>query len=105
MGTYAEAASGKVRILPAVGPGHVAHLGVVVCEERDELRAHLSDRKIRTDIHYPVPDHRQPALAAEHSAASLPVTEWAATRILSVPVFPELRQDEVERVADALRTF
>lgn len=102
---YREASSGRAAVMPAVGPEHVGHLGVIVTDERAALREHLADRRIRTDIHYPIPDHRQPAFAAEYSSITLPVTEWASERIVSVPVFPELRDDEVERVSDALRTF
>ena len=102
---YAESASPRVQVMPADGPGHVGHLGVVLCDQRDALRAHLAARRIRTDIHYPIPDHRQTAFAAEHHSVHLPVTERAATRMLSVPVFPELRDDEVERVRDALASF
>lgn len=102
---YARAASARLHVLPADGPWHVGHLAVVVSEHRDELRAHLTERGIGTDVHYPVPDHRQPAWAAELAHISLPVTEWAAERILSVPVYPGLRDDEVERVCDALAEF
>ncbi|HEY5516619.1 MAG TPA: DegT/DnrJ/EryC1/StrS family aminotransferase [Pengzhenrongella sp.] len=103
--SYAAAASDRVRVLPADGPHHVGHLAVVRCTERDALREHLTAAEVRTDIHYPVPDHRQPAFAAEYSDARLPVTERAAGEILSVPVFPELRDDEVEQVCEALATF
>ena len=102
---YVDAASSRVTVLPAVGPGHVGHLAVVVCDERDALRQHMTDHGIRTDIHYPIPDHRQPAFADNYRTVELPVTEWAAARILSVPVFPELRDDEVERVSRALASF
>ena len=102
---YADGASPRIQVLPADGPGHVGHLGVVLCDERDALKAHLAARRIRTDVHYPIPDHRQTAFAAEHQSVHLPVTERAAVRMLSVPVFPELRADEVDRVLDALASF
>ena len=103
--SYAERASAKVHVLPADGPEHVGHLAVVLCDDRDGLRAHLNGLEIGTDVHYPIPDHQQPAFSAEYGSLELPVTEWAARRILSVPVFPELRDDEVERVSDALASF
>lgn len=102
---YAARASSRIDVLPADGPGHAGHLGVVLCDNRDELRRHLTERSIRSDVHYPIPDHRQPAFIEEYRGIKLPVTEWAVQRILSVPVFPELRDDEVERVADALGSF
>jgi dTDP-4-amino-4,6-dideoxygalactose transaminase len=105
LGAYAAAAPAGVRVLPADGPDHVAHLAVVVTDERDRLVAHLAEHGVRTDVHYPVPDHRQPAIAAEHADVHLPVTERLAARVLSLPLFPELTDDEVARVAAALRTF
>jgi len=105
LSTYAQAASDRVHVLPAIALGHVGHLAVVIAEQRDELREHLSSRMIKTDTHYPIPDYRQPAIAAEYPGLELPVTEWATRRILSVPIFPELRADEIERVADALASF
>jgi dTDP-4-amino-4,6-dideoxygalactose transaminase len=82
----------------------VAHLYVVQCEHRDALRGHLAARGIATDVHYPVPDYRQPALAAADGTA-LPVTDRAAARVLSLPCFPELADDEVERVIAACNAF
>jgi aminotransferase EvaB len=107
IGAYAAAAgtSSRVSVLPAEGDGHVGHLAVVLTDDRDDLRAHLEAARIRSDVHYPVPDHRQPAIAAQYADVQLPVTEWAAARILSLPVFPELRQDEIERVCRALESF
>lgn len=102
---YAAAAPACVRVLPAPGPEHAAHLAVVVSDRRDELVAHLAAAGVRTDVHYPVPDHRQPAFAAETAGVSLPTTERLAGSVLSLPLFPELRDDEVARVAAALRSF
>jgi dTDP-4-amino-4,6-dideoxygalactose transaminase len=105
LAAYAAAAPAGVRVLSADGPGHVAHLGIVVTDRRDDLVAHLAAQGVRTDVHYPTPDHRQPAIAAEHADVRLPVTERLAASVLSLPLFPELTDDEVARVADALRTF
>lgn len=102
---YADAAPAWVRVLPAVGESHTGHLAVVETDERDAMRAHLESAGVRTDVHYPVPDHRQPAFAGQGAELSLPVTEALSTRVLSVPVFPELRDDEVARVGEALATF
>jgi dTDP-4-amino-4,6-dideoxygalactose transaminase len=102
---YSAAASSRVRVLVADSPAHVGHLAVVVSEHRDALRDHLTAHEVKTDVHYPIPDHRQPAFATQHADTSLPVTERTALTLLSVPVFPELTDDEVERVSDALRSF
>ncbi|WP_149202572.1 DegT/DnrJ/EryC1/StrS family aminotransferase [Actinotalea subterranea] len=105
IGAYAARASAGVRVLPAEGPSHAGHLAVVRTPRRDALRDHLAAQGIRTDVHYPIPDHRQPAFRGEYADLHLPVTEAAADQILSVPVFPELTDSEVERVCDALGSF
>lgn len=102
---YAAAAPESVRVLQALDASHTGHLGVVEVEDRDALAAHMASAGVRTDVHYPIPDHRQPAFAAEHREVSLPVTESLSRRVLSLPVFPELRSDEIARVGEALATF
>lgn len=100
--SYRESAGGRVEVLPAQA-GHAAHLAVCVTSERNELRRHLSALGIATDVHYPIPDHRQVGLGA--GAVKLPVTELLSERVLSVPLFPQLSDEEVERVAAALASF
>ncbi|MET0434558.1 MAG: DegT/DnrJ/EryC1/StrS family aminotransferase [Cellulomonas sp.] len=102
---YAERASERVHVLPADGDGHVGHLAVLTTPDRDALREHLAADGIGHDVHYPVPDHHQPAFAAEYAGTVLPVTERLAAEVLSVPCFPELTDDEVARVGDALARF
>jgi dTDP-4-amino-4,6-dideoxygalactose transaminase len=91
--------------LPEVHPHSepVWHLFVVRVSERDQLRKQLDERGITTGIHYPVPVHRQPAYAhLACGAGSLPITEQAATRVLSVPMYPELSSQQVRRVSESL---
>jgi len=102
---YSAAASDRISVLPTEGRNHVGHLAVVLTDDRDELRHHMEEHKVRTDIHYPIPDYRQPALTAHFPRVSLPVTEHVVKRILSVPVFPEMAEAEIEQVCDALATF
>lgn len=102
IGRYASAAPQVVRVLPASGPDHVGHLAVVETEQVKQLRDHFTHGGIRTDVHYPTPDHQQPAFRAD---VELPVTERLAGQVLSLPCFPELTDDEVDRVATALSTF
>jgi len=84
----------------------VYHTLVIEAERRDELRAHLEAREIGTAIHYPVPIHLQPAAAAlGHKRGDFPVAEAQAARIVSLPVYPELEDTEVEVVIEAIRTF
>ena len=93
-----------IRTPPPAGDDNVAHLAVLRCGQRDALRDHLRRRGIGTDVHYPIADHRQPLLVAQAGDArepSLPVTERACADVVSLPVFPALRDDEVDAVVDA----
>jgi dTDP-4-amino-4,6-dideoxygalactose transaminase len=87
------------------GDAWVAHLYVIQCERRDALRAHLEAHAIGVDVHYPIPDHRQPLLAAAHAGLSLPQAERQARTALSLPCFAELRDEEVEAVIAACNTW
>ena len=70
---------------------HIYHLYVIQTPERDALERRLEARQIQTGIHYPVPAHLQEACAAlGYTAGDFPVTEAAAPRILSLPMFAEL---------------
>lgn len=102
---YAAAAGPRVRVLPADGPHHVGHLAVVETASRAELVAHLAAHEVRTDTHYPIPDHRQPAFAAHYADVHLPVTERLADSIVTLPCFPEMTEAEIGQVSDALASF
>ena len=79
----------------------VYHLYVVEVDGRDRLKLALADRGVATDVHYPLPAHLQPAYADLGGGPdSLPVTERLARRVLSLPMFPELPLDHVDRVAE-----
>lgn len=85
---------------------HVYHLYVVRHAQRDRLARHLHQQGIGTGIHYPVPVHLQPAYKERFGGeGSLPHTERAAREILSLPIYPELADDQVRRVADAVQSF
>jgi aminotransferase EvaB len=102
---YVDASgNGPVRVLPAIDESHAGHLAVAICANRDAVREHLLARGVRTDIHYPIPDHRQPVLAREFAAVTLPATEAAAETVFSLPCFPELAPDEIDQICDALRS-
>lgn len=103
---YRDAAQGSVEVLPAEGAGHAAHLAVAVCADRQRFEEHLDEHGIGHDVHYPLPDHLQVGLAGGTAPApSLPVTERLAQSVISLPLFPELNDSEIERVRDALATF
>ena len=86
------------------GTDNVAHLFVVRCQDRDGLRRHLEACQISSDIHYPVPDHRQPAYPAFH-VGELPETERLAKEVLTIPCFPEMEEEETSRVIDAINSW
>jgi dTDP-4-amino-4,6-dideoxygalactose transaminase len=91
-------------VLRTLDESHSGHLAVFRTPTREADRAHLSAAGIATDIHYPVPDHMQPVLAGR-PPVSLPVTEAAADEVLTLPCFPLLTDDEVDRVCEALRAL
>jgi dTDP-4-amino-4,6-dideoxygalactose transaminase len=73
---------------------------------RDALAAHLASRRIASAVHYPRPLHLQPALAhLGHRPGDLPVAEQAAAEVLALPLYPELPEDAVARVAEAILEF
>lgn len=94
-----------VRLVGEVTGGeHVYHLFVVRVAERDRVAAALAEEGIATAIHYPTPIHRQPAYAhLGRGAGSFPVAEKAAGEILSLPMYPQLGDEQVDAVVDALR--
>jgi dTDP-4-amino-4,6-dideoxygalactose transaminase len=78
----------------------VHHLEVIRVADRDAMAERLSQRGIHTGIHYPIPCHRQPAFPNE---PALPVCEAAAAEILSLPMFPHLSSEQVDRVVAAIQ--
>jgi dTDP-4-amino-4,6-dideoxygalactose transaminase len=85
---------------------HVYHIFSVFHPERDKLQAHLGEHGIQTGIHYPIPVHLQQAYRhLDYKAGDFPVTEQVANEQLSLPMFPELVAAEVERVAEAVRSW
>jgi dTDP-4-amino-4,6-dideoxygalactose transaminase len=79
---------------------------VVEAPDRDALAAHLEARAIATLVHYPSPVHGHPPYRQlGNGPVPLPVAERLSARILSLPMYPELRDDEVDHVAAALHAF
>ena len=85
---------------------HVWHQYVLRVPRRDELRAHLTAQGIGSEVYYPVPLHMQEALRdLGYRAGDFPESERAAREVLALPIYPELREDEQERVAEAVCGF
>jgi dTDP-4-amino-4,6-dideoxygalactose transaminase len=88
------------------GRRHVYHIFSVFHPNRDALRAHLDAAGIQTGFHYPVPVHLQKAYAGlGHSQGEFPVTEQTAREQLSLPIYPEMPDQDVERVCEAVRAW
>ena len=103
---YAAAIEDPLIELPPTLPGRddVVHLYVVRAQQRDALRAHLRAAGIATDVHYPVPDHRQPAWA-DAKPPRLSHTERACAEVLTLPCYPELKEAEIAAVAAACNAW
>jgi dTDP-4-amino-4,6-dideoxygalactose transaminase len=85
---------------------HVFHLYVLRAPERDQLCSFLAERGIQTIIHYPVPVHLQEAYRdLVVPPGTLPAAEKAAAEIVSLPFYPEIRNDEIDAVVASIREF
>jgi dTDP-4-amino-4,6-dideoxygalactose transaminase len=85
---------------------HVFHQYVIRAPRRDALRAFLAEEGVGSEIYYPLPLHEQESLAfLGYKRGDFPESERAAAEVLALPIYPELREDEVETVVDAVRRF
>ena len=83
---------------------HVYHLFVIQVENRDATLKYLNENAIGAGIHYPIPLHKQPAYAKlGYNKQSLPHTETAADKIVSLPMFPEITDQQIDRVVQTLK--
>jgi len=88
------------------GCEHVYHQYTIRCERRDALQQHLASRKIGSTVYYPHPLHLQPLYASlGHKSGDFPHAERAAQEVLSLPMYPELRRDQIARVVEAIADF
>lgn len=88
------------------GNYHVYHLFVIEAEKRDELISHLEKNEIETGIHYPIPIHLQKAFEnLGYKKGDFSNAERGAERIVSLPIFPYMRDDEIEYVCENIREF
>jgi len=94
--------------LPCCQPGaeHVYHQYVVRTPKRDALQKYLKGHSIATQIHYPLPVHQQPAYRGRlKETGSLPNTEKAAAEVLSLPMYPELSNEDVMHIAESIHRY
>ena len=94
--------------LPTEAPSvkSVYHLFVILVDQRDDLQAFLAEKGVATGLHYPLPLHLQEAYRGlGYKQGDFPVTESVASRLLSLPMYPELQPEQIEYVADCIREF
>lgn len=91
--------AGYKTIAPRPDSEAVYHLYVVETSNRDAVSETLAREGIATGVHYPIPVHRQAALA-DKATQSLPITEKVAARVISLPIYPELALGDVDRICD-----
>jgi dTDP-4-amino-4,6-dideoxygalactose transaminase len=95
-------------VLPYTDPRaeHVFHQYVIRAPRRDELRAHLTAQAIGTEVYYPQPLHLQKSLASlGYKPGDFPHAERAAAEVLALPMYPDLREEELNTVVEAIRRF
>jgi dTDP-4-amino-4,6-dideoxygalactose transaminase len=96
-----EIRNDRIIMPPPRGKEFVAHLYVVRPSDRTALQQHLAAVKIGSEIHYPVPDYRQPLFDERFATLALPITDDACANVLTLPCFPELTDEEVTQVIEA----
>src|SRR5882757_3920615 len=95
----------QLPVVPAYGES-VWHQFTLLHPQRDDLRVHLEKNGVGTEIIYPGPMHLQPCYASlGYQAGSLPVTERTSARCVSLPIFPELTDEQVDHVISTINSF
>jgi len=103
---YTRRLNGTAASAPTERPAsrHVYHQYVVRVPERDAWRAALTEAGVQTGVHYPIPVHLQPAYAdLGYSRGDFPIAEQAAAEVLSLPMFPEMTDQQIESIATVFR--
>lgn len=103
---YDAGLAGSTRVTPPTQVAdrrHVYHVYAVRSPERDRIREELTKANIQSGLHYPIPVHLQKAHEdLGHKVGDFPVSEKAAAEVLSLPIFPEMTDEQVKTVADAV---
>jgi len=106
-GLLSATGEAPIRVLATTPQAHhVFHQYVIRARRRDDLRQFLADRKIGSEVYYPIPLHLQPVFAyLGHGEGDLPEAERAAREVLALPMFPELTEDEQQWVVESIGEF
>jgi dTDP-4-amino-4,6-dideoxygalactose transaminase len=99
-----EAAGKNLKFVNTSGESFIAHLAVIEVQNRIEAVRYLQRQGIATDVHYPIPDHKQ-TIRKNLREWNLPVTEDLASKVMSIPLFPELREEEIAVIESALKNM
>jgi dTDP-4-amino-4,6-dideoxygalactose transaminase len=103
---YLEHINNSKIILPNAGliDEHVWHLFVIRTKNRDRLNKYLSDNGIQTIIHYPIPPHKQKCFSV-YNSLKLPITEMIHNEVISLPISPFQKQEDVEKVVEIINKY
>jgi len=105
---FAQASLGPQLVAPqaSLDGRHIFNQYIVRVQSRDALKAFLSERRIGTEIYYPVPLHLQPCFAyLGYKTGEFPHSEQAAAETLALPIYPELSEAQLEHVSSSVRSF
>jgi len=107
VGLVSPTGDAPVRVLTTYSHArHVYHQYVIRARNRDDLRQFLAARNIGTEIYYPIPLHLQPVFTyLGYREGDLPESERAAREVLALPMFPELREDELQWVVESIAEY
>ena len=105
---FSERGLDQILKMPQVAPNcdHIYNQYVIRAPRRDDLRAHLKEHGIPSDIYYPVPLHLQRAFAyLSYKPGDLPESEKASREVLALPIFPELAAEQQQAAVDTIASF
>jgi dTDP-4-amino-4,6-dideoxygalactose transaminase len=103
---YLQEIHNRLIVLPTVvhNEAHVWHLFVIRCDNRDRLQSYLMEHGVQTLIHYPIPPHKQKAYET-YNSLMLPVSEKIHAEILSLPISPVMKDDEVDYLIKLINEY
>lgn len=98
----------QIKLVTSFSPGNVGHLAVCLLPStsaRESFRAHMRNCGVQTQVHYPILDSQQRGFDFREISTNLPISVQTVCQIATIPLYPELRNDEVEVITNALKAF